>query len=349
VSLNVLWFLLIAVLWIGYFVLEGFDFGVGALLRIVGKDEKGRRVLINTIGPVWDANEVWLLTAGGATFAAFPEWYATMFSGFYLALLLILVCLIVRGVAFEYRGKGHSDGWRARWDWSILITSWVLALLWGVAFGNVVRGVPIDAAHEFTGNFFTLLNPFALIMGITTLLLFLTHGAVYLALKTTEEVRGRARKFATTVGPFAVLAMAIAVIWQQFIRGTTLSMIVGAVAVLALVAAYALTRAGRDGWAFMLSAVSTAALVIGWFCSLYPDVLPSTTDPLFSLNIENAASTPYTLTLMSWVALAFVPLILAYQAWSYWVFRKRISVKNIPASPTELPAYAGGPDTPASS
>ncbi|HEX2805195.1 MAG TPA: cytochrome d ubiquinol oxidase subunit II, partial [Kineosporiaceae bacterium] len=264
-SLNVLWFLLIAVLWIGYFVLEGFDFGVGALLRIVGKDEKGRRVLINTIGPVWDANEVWLLTAGGATFAAFPEWYATMFSGFYLALLLILVCLIVRGVAFEYRGKGHSDLWRVRWDWLILITSWLLALLWGVAFGNVVRGVPIDAAHEFTGNFFTLLNPFALIMGITTLLLFLTHGGVYLALKTTEEVRGRARKFATTVGPFAVLAMAVAVIWQQFIRGTTLSMIVGAVAVVALVAAYGLTRVGRDGWAFVLSAVSTAALVIGWF------------------------------------------------------------------------------------
>ena len=348
-SLNVLWFLLIAVLWIGYFVLEGFDFGVGALLRIVGKDEKGRRVLINTIGPVWDANEVWLLTAGGATFAAFPEWYATMFSGFYLALLLILVCLIVRGVAFEYRGKGHTDVWRARWDWSILITSWLLALLWGVAFGNIVRGVPIDAQHEFTGNFFTLLNPFALIMGITTLLLFLTHGGVYLALKTTEEIRGRARKFATTVGPFAVLAMAIAVIWQQFIRGTTLSMIVGAVAVVALVAAYGLTRVGRDGWAFVLSAVSTAALVIGWFCSLYPDVLPSTTDPAFSLNIENAASTPYTLTLMSWVALAFVPIILAYQAWSYWVFRKRISVKNIPPSPTELPAYAGGSDTPASS
>jgi cytochrome d ubiquinol oxidase subunit II len=343
VTLNILWFVLIAVLWIGYFVLEGFDFGVGALLRIVGRDEKGRRVLINTIGPVWDGNEVWLLTAGGATFAAFPEWYATMFSGFYLALVVILICLIVRGVAFEYRGKGHTDVWRARWDWAILITSWLLALLWGVAFGNIVRGVPIDAEHEFTGNFFTLLNPFALVVGVTTLLLFLTHGAIYLALKTTEEVRGRARTFALTVGPIAVVVMAIAVVWQQVIRGNAASMIIGGLAVGALAVAYLLTRAGRDGWAFLLSAVSTALLVVGWFASLYPDVLPSTTDPAFSLTVDNAASTPYTLTLMSWVALAFVPLILAYQAWSYWVFRRRISVKNIPASPTEPPVYVDGP------
>ena len=342
-TLNILWFVLIAVLWIGYFVLEGFDFGVGALLRIVGRDEKGRRVLINTIGPVWDGNEVWLLTAGGATFAAFPEWYATMFSGFYLALVVILICLIVRGVAFEYRGKGHTDVWRARWDWAILITSWLLALLWGVAFGNIVRGVPIDREHEFTGNFFTLLNPFALVVGVTTLLLFLTHGAIYLALKTTEDVRGRARTFALTVGPIAVVVMAIAVVWQQFIRGNVASMIIGGLAVGALAVAYLLTRAGRDGWAFLLSAVSTALLVVGWFASLYPDVLPSTTDPAFSLTVDNAASTPYTLTLMSWVALAFVPLILAYQAWSYWVFRRRISVKNIPASPTEPPVYVDGP------
>ena len=170
--------------------------------RIVGKDEKGRRVLINTIGPIWDGNEVWLITAGGATFAAFPEWYASMFSGFYLALVLILVCLIVRGVAFEYRGKGHSDAWRARWDWSILITSWGLALLWGVAFGNIVRGVPLDADHEYVGSFFDLLNPFALVMGVTTLLLFLTHGAVYLALKTTDEVRARARRSRPSSAPW---------------------------------------------------------------------------------------------------------------------------------------------------
>jgi len=337
--LNYLWFVLIAVLWIGYFVLEGFDFGVGALLRLVGKDEKGRRVLINTIGPVWDGNEVWLLTAGGATFAAFPEWYASMFSGFYGALVVILVCLIVRGVAFEYRGKGHTDVWRARWDFSILITSWLLALLWGVAFGNVVRGVPLDADHEFTGNFFTLLNPFALIMGLCTLSLFVTHGAIYLALKTTSQVRQRARSVALSVGPVAVILMALAVGWQQFVRGNMVSMAVGVLAVGAVVVAYLLTRAGRDGWAFLASAISTALLVIGWFASLYPDVLPSTTDPAFSLNVENAASTPYTLTVMSWIALLFVPLILAYQAWSYWVFRKRISVNHIPESPTQVPVH----------
>jgi cytochrome d ubiquinol oxidase subunit II len=334
--LNNLWFVLIAVLWTGYFVLEGFDFGVGALLRLVGKDEKGRRVLINTIGPVWDANEVWLLTAGGATFAAFPEWYASMFSGFYLALLLILVCLIIRGVAFEYRGKGHSDQWRARWDLSILVTSWLLALLWGVAFGNIVRGVALDADHEYVGNFLDLLNPFALVMGLTTLGLFLTHGAVYLALKTTKEVRERARSVALAVGPVTLIIMALAVGWQQIIRGNLGSIVLGIGAVVALGAACVLTRIGRDGWAFVLSAVSTAALVVGWFASIYPDVLPSTIDPAFSLNIENAASTPYTLTLMSWVALLFVPLIVAYQAWSYWVFRKRVSVNHIPESPTSV-------------
>jgi cytochrome d ubiquinol oxidase subunit II len=338
-ELTTVWFALIAVLWIGYFVLEGFDFGVGALLRLVGKDEKGRRVLINTIGPVWDGNEVWLLTAGGATFAAFPEWYASMFSGFYLALLVILVCLIIRGVAFEYRGKGHTDVWRARWDWSILITSWVLALLWGVAFGNIVRGVPLDAQHEYTGNFFTLLNPFALVMGLCTLSLFITHGAIYLALKTTGEVRSRARSIALSVGAVGIVIMALAVIWQQFVRGNIYSMVVGILAIAALAVAYLATRAGRDGYAFLASAISTALLVIGWFASLYPDVLPSTLNEDFSLTVTNAASSPYTLTVMSWIALLFVPLILAYQAWSYWVFRKRISVHQIPESPTKVPVH----------
>ena len=337
--LNNLWFGLIAILWIGYFVLEGFDFGVGALLGIVGKDEKGRRVLINTIGPVWDGNEVWLLTAGGATFAAFPDWYASMFSGFYLALVVVLVCLIVRGVAFEYRGKGHSDAWRARWDWAMLISSWVLPLLWGVAFGNIVRGVPLDAAHEYVGTFFDLLNPFALAMGLCTLTLFITHGAVYLTLKTTADVRARARSVALRYGPVAIVLMALAVGWQQIIRGTALSMAVGVLAVAALAVGYLLTKVDRDGQAFLATAASTALLVIGWFASLYPDVLPSSIDPAFSLTVDNAASSAYTLTVMSWVALAFVPLILAYQAWSYWVFRKRISVHQIPESPTRVPVH----------
>lgn len=336
--LNNLWFVIIAVLWTGYFILEGFDFGVGALLRIVGKDEKGRRVLINTIGPIWDGNEVWVVTAGAFTFAAFPEWYASMFSAFYLALLVILVCLIVRGVAFEYRGKGHSDRWRARWDWAILLTSWGLALLWGVAFGNIVRGIALDADHEYVGTFLDLLNPFALVTGLCTLALFITHGAVYLALKTTQEVRARARSVALSVGIAAALLMAVSVGWQQYLRGSTWSMVLGVLAVLALLTALGMTRAGRDGWAFAASALATASLVAGWFASLYPNVLPAL-DPAFSLTIVNAASTPYTLTLMSWIALVFSPVILGYQAWSYWVFRKRISVRHIPESPTQVPVH----------
>lgn len=335
--LNNLWFVLIAILWVGYFVLEGFDFGVGALLRIVGRKEKGRRVLINTIGPVWDGNEVWLLTAGGATFAAFPEWYATMFSGFYLALVLILVCLIGRGVAFEYRGKGTNDTWRARWDWVILLSSWLLPVLWGVAFANIVRGVALDADHEYVGTFFDLLNPFALLTGVTVLLLVLTHGAIYLSLKTTAQIRERAQSVALRLGPFAIAAMAVTVVWQYLLRGPVLSLAVGLAAVAALALAWALTRVSRDGWAFALSALSTGLLVAGWFLAIYPNVMPSTLDPAWSLTIENAASTPYTLTLMSWVALAFVPLVVGYQAWSYWVFRKRISVKQIPASPGARP------------
>ncbi|MET0965097.1 MAG: cytochrome d ubiquinol oxidase subunit II [Nakamurella sp.] len=337
--LNNFWFLIIGGLWIGYFVLEGFDFGVGALLRIVGKDEKGRRVLINTIGPIWDANEVWVVAAGAFTFAAFPEWYASMFSAFYLALLVILVCLIVRGVAFEYRGKGHSDVWRARWDWAILLTSWGLALLWGVAFGNIVRGIALDADHEYIGSFLDLLNPFALVTGLCTLALFITHGAVYLALKTTLEVRGRARSTAMSVGVVAAILMALSVGWQNVLRGTPLALILGVVAVVSLLVGIVLTRRERDGWAFAATALSIGLFTLGWFASIYPDVLPSTIDPAYSLNITNAASTPYTLTLMSWIALVFSPVILGYQAWSYWVFRKRISARQIPESPTQVPVH----------
>jgi cytochrome d ubiquinol oxidase subunit II len=339
VWLNDFWFLIIAFLWVGYFVLEGFDFGVGALLRLVGQDEKGRRVLINTIGPIWDANEVWVITAGAFTFAAFPEWYASMFSGFYLPLLIILACLIGRGVAFEYRGKGHSDRWRARWDLVILIASWLLALLWGVAFGSIVRGVPLDADHEYVGTFFDLLNPFALLMGVTTLFLFLTHGAVFLALKTTDHIRDRARRFTLRLGPFTALLITAAVIWQSTIRGTALSVGLGVLAVLALTIALVITRRGRDGWAFTASVVATGALTTGWFAALYPDVLPSTLNTSWSLTIENASSTPYTLTVMTWIALIASPFIAAYQLWSYWIFRQRISAKHIPESPTSVPAH----------
>jgi cytochrome bd ubiquinol oxidase subunit II len=324
-TLNDLWFLLIAVLWTGYFVLEGFDFGVGVLLPVLGRDEARRGAMLAAIGPVWDGNEVWLLVAGGATFAAFPEWYAALFSGFYLPLLLILVALILRGVALEYRGKGDTARWRRRWDVAIVAGSAVPALLWGVAFGNIVRGVKLSADHLYVGSFFDLLNPYALLGGVTTLLLFTTHGAVFLALKTDGPVRADAARLVRRTGPLTVLAAAGFLLWTQLHRGTVASGIAALLAAVALLAALLANRAGREGWAFLATAVTIAAATAALFLSLYPAVLPSTVDSTFSLTVTNASSTPYTLKVMSWVAVAFTPIVLLYQGWTYWVFRKRIA------------------------
>ncbi|WP_157245965.1 cytochrome d ubiquinol oxidase subunit II [Nonomuraea typhae] len=330
-TLNDVWFAAIAVLWVGYFVLEGFDFGVGMLLPVLAKDGTERRVMINTIGPVWDGNEVWLLTAGGATFAAFPEWYASLFSGFYLPLLIILVALILRGVAFEYRAKRDSARWKANWDRCIVFGSVVPALLWGVAFANIVRGVKLDARHEYAGTFWDLLNPYALLGGLVTLTLFLTHGAIFLSLKTTGEIRGRARAVASRVG---VLAAALAVLflgWTQFQGGSWVTAVPAVAAALAFLAGLGAIARGREGWAFTLSAVAIGVAVISLFAVLYPDVLPSTLDPANSLTVTNAAATPKTLGIMTWVAVIFLPLVLLYQSWTYWVFRRRIGVRDIPA------------------
>ncbi len=336
-ELHTFWFILIGVLWTGYLVLEGFDFGVGMLMPVLSRDETERRVVINTIGPVWDGNEVWLLTAGGATFAAFPEWYATLFSGFYLPLLLILVALIVRGVAFEYRGKIDDATWRRRWDAAIIGGSLLPSLLWGVAFANIVRGVPIDADKEFTGTLFTLLNPFGLLGGLTTLLLFALHGALFLGLKTRGDVQVRAMALAARLSvPTLVVAGAFAV-WMQVAysnNGWTWAAVV--VAALALVGTVQAARAGREGVGFLLTSVTLLAAVVLIFGSLFPNVMPSTTDPAFSLTVENASSTPYTLTVMTWVAVVLTPFVLAYQAWTYWVFRTRLSTEDIPA-PAGLP------------
>jgi cytochrome d ubiquinol oxidase subunit II len=330
-ALTDIWFLLIAVLWTGYFVLEGFDFGVGMLLPIVGRTENDRRVAINTIGPVWDGNEVWLLVAGGATFAAFPEWYASLFSGFYLALLLILVALILRGVAFEFRGKIDSDRWRRNWDRAIVFGSVVPALLWGVAFANIVQGVPLNAKHGYTGTLLTLLNPYALLGGLATLLLFTLHGAVFLTLKTEGPVRERAVDVARRGGLLAVAVGGAFLVWTELAHGAgwTLAAVVAAAAAL-LGALWLVNR--RDGWAFTLTAVAIVAVTVTLFGSLYPDVLPSSTDPAFSLTTTNAASTPYTLTIMTWVAVVFTPIVLAYQAWTFWVFRRRVRPSDIPAA-----------------
>jgi cytochrome d ubiquinol oxidase subunit II len=321
-DLTTIWFALIALLWIGYFVLEGFDFGVGILLPVIGHDEPERRAMLRTIGPVWDGNEVWLIVAGGATFAAFPEWYATLFSGFYLALFLIIGGLIVRGVAIEFRNKRSEPEWRARWD----VGSFVPALLWGVAFANIVQGVPIDAQKEYTGDLLTLLNPFALLGGLTTLLLFVTHGAIFLGLKTDGVVRDRARRVAWTVGvPTAVVAVAF-LGWAQAIRGDAVSVALAVAAAVAFVGALLAARVGREGWAMVGTTVTIGLAVASLFVALFPDVMPSSTDPAFSLTTTNASSTPYTLQIMTVAAVLFTPLVLAYQGWTYWVFRRRVTV-----------------------
>lgn len=328
-ELSDVWFVLIAVLWTGYLVLEGFDFGVGMLLPILGKGEKDRRVMINTIGPVWDGNEVWLLTAGGATFAAFPEWYASMFSGFYLALLAILVALILRIVSFEWRGKINSVVWRKRIDLALIVGSWLPAVLWGVAFGNLVRGVELDASHTFVGSFFDLLNPFALLGGATTALIFLTHGAVFLALKTDGDIRHRAAAFAERSAIATVVVAGAFAVWTQLAYSVAWTWAATALAALALVALVVAARLRREGWAFVASAVAIVAAVVLIFGSLYPDVMPAL-DPANSLTVDNASSTDYTLTIMTWVAGILTPLVLAYQAWTYWVFRKRLTAEQIP-------------------
>ena len=328
--LHDIWFLLIAVLWIGYFVLEGFDFGVGILLPFLGRTDKERRALINTIGPVWDGNEVWVLVAGGATFAAFPHWYATLFSGFYLALFLILAGLIVRGVAFEYHSKRDSAGWRRGWDWAICIASGVPALLWGVAFANIVGGVPIDKNMEFTGNLLTLLNPYGLLGGLVTLSLFITHGAAYLALKTEGELRDRANKTVLVSGLVAAVAAVGFLGWTQLSSMVAGSAAVSVLAAVALLGALGANLLRREGWAFIGTALTITLAVVALFLHLYPNVMPSSTDPAFSLTITNASSTDYTLTIMTVAAVIFTPLVLLYQGWTYWVFRKRISADRIP-------------------
>ncbi|MDX3576532.1 cytochrome d ubiquinol oxidase subunit II [Streptomyces sp. FL07-04A] len=328
-ELHDVWFVLIAVLWTGYFFLEGFDFGVGILTRLLARDRPERRVLINTIGPVWDGNEVWLLTAGGATFAAFPEWYATLFSGFYLPLLLILVCLIVRGVAFEYRAKRSEENWQRNWETAIFWTSLLPAFLWGVAFGNIVGGVKIDRNFEYVGGFWDLLNPYALLGGLVTLTLFTFHGAVFTALKTVGDIRGRARKLASKVGVLTAVLALVFLTWTQIDSGDAKSLVALVVAVAALIAALVANQAGREGWSFALSGVTIVAAVAMLFLSLFPNVMPSSLNEEWSLTVTNASSSPYTLKIMTWCAGVATPLVLLYQGWTYWVFRKRIGTQHI--------------------
>lgn len=327
-DLNTLWFILIGVLFTGFFILEGFDYGVGMLLPLGFTDAERRRIL-NTIGPVWDGNEVWVLTAGGAIFAAFPHWYATLFSGFYLALFLLLVALIVRAVAFEFRSKDRSPAWRRTWDTMIVIGSAVPALLWGVALGNILKGVPIDAARTYAGGFFNLLNPYALVTGLTMLAAFTAHGAIFLHLKSTDPIKARAMDAIRIAGPLATLFIGLFAVatyaWTDAF--SRLGLAAGAVPLLdvaAMLGAGAFVRARRAGWAFTMTCLAIALATATIFMSLYPRVMVSSLDPAFSLTVYNASSSPYTLKVMSVVALIFVPVVIAYQGWTYWVFRHRV-------------------------
>ncbi|MER6911426.1 cytochrome d ubiquinol oxidase subunit II [Streptomyces sp. NPDC000594] len=328
-ELHDVWFVLIAVLWTGYFFLEGFDFGVGVLTKLLARNRKERRVLINTIGPVWDGNEVWLLSAAGATFAAFPEWYATLFSGFYLPLLLILISLIVRGVSFEYRHKRPEESWQRNWENAIFWTSLLPAFLWGVVFGNIVRGVKIDAQKEYVGNVLDLVNVYSILGGLVTLTLFTFHGTVFVALKTVGDIRTRARALALKLGLVTAVLALVFLIWTQAMRGDGASLVAMVVAVVTLVAALAANQAGREGWAFAFSGVTIVAAVAMLFLTLFPNVMPSSLDDAWSLTVTNASSTPYTLKIMTWCAGIATPVVLLYQGWTYWVFRKRIGTQHI--------------------
>lgn len=328
-ELHDVWFVLIAVLWIGYFFLEGFDFGVGVLTKLLARNRPEKRVLINTIGPVWDGNEVWLLSAGGATFAAFPEWYATLFSGFYLPLLVILVCLIVRGVAFEYRAKRPEESWQRNWETAIFWTSLLPAFLWGVAFANIVRGVKIDSELEYVGNVADLFNPYALLGGLVTLSLFTFHGTAFIGLKTVGDIRERARKLALRIGLVTAVLALVFLLWTQADKGDTTSLVALIVAVTALVAALAAAQAGREGWAFALSGLTIVAAVAMLFLTLFPNVMPSSLNADWNLTVTNASSSPYTLKIMTWCAGIATPVVLLYQGWTYWVFRKRIGTHHI--------------------
>ena len=333
-----LWFYLIAVLFLGFLVLEGFDFGVGMLMAPLGASGDGdpdvrRRAVLNTIGPVWDANEVWLITAGAAMFAAFPNWYASLFSALYLPLLAILFGMILRIVGIEWRGKINDPQWRRWADIGIALGSWLPAILWGVAFAILLRGLPLDADGNSTAGIGDVLSPYTLLGGLATASLFAFYGSVFIALKTAGVIRDDAFRFGRALSiPVTVLAGGFG-LWTQLVYGKPWTWLALGVAVVGLLASVALVwRGTREGWAFASMVLVIAAVAVLIFGSMYPNLLPSTLNPEWNVTIENGSSTPYTLRIMTWASLALLPLVIGYQAWSYWVFRKRISADEIPKS-----------------
>ncbi|MGW9403583.1 cytochrome d ubiquinol oxidase subunit II [Arthrobacter sp. NPDC055585] len=329
-TLATFWFIVIAFLWVGYLFLEGFDLGVGMLMKVFARDERERRVLLNTIGPVWDGNEVWLVTAGAMTFAAFPYWYASLFSALYLPLTLVLLGLIFRAVAIEYRGKGHTQRWRDRWDWAMALGSFVSAFGVGAALALTSTGLPLNENGDRVGGAFAWLTPWAVLGGLAVVGFALVHGCAFLMLKTDGEIRHRARRALVRWLPLGILPLALWAVGVQFLSGELFSLIPLAVAVVAVVVAWLMAYRGKEGLSFALLGVFLLAGAVSIFAAMYPVVLPSTLDAAWNLTVENASSTPYTLKVITWVSVFGLPIVLLYQGWTYWVFRKRVSTQSIP-------------------
>jgi len=343
-DLQTLWFCLIAILWAGYFLLEGFDFGVGMLLPFVPRDEAERSAQLSTIGPVWDGNEVWLIVAGGATFAAFPAWYATMFSGFYVALLLVLCFLIIRVVSFEWRSKSETPGWRAVWTWANTIGSAGASLVWGVGLSALLFGTPIDSKGDYAGSFWDLFNAYTVFGGISVVVLFAFHGASFLTFRTLGDLHDRAQRAARLLALPAAVLGAVFLVWTVVVamdnndKDLFPPLLPALIGIVALGLAVVFLFAGRTGGAFAMTALGTVSLVATLFVSLYPRVMVSNPDFQNSLTVDDASSSHYSLAVMSVVALIFVPAILVYQGWTYYVFRRRVGGELPPASSSEVGA-----------
>jgi cytochrome d ubiquinol oxidase subunit II len=342
-TLGDFWFIVIAILWVGFFILEGFDFGVGMLHSFLGRNALERRVLVNTIGPVWDGNEVWLIVAGAAIFAAFPAWYATMFSALYLALVLLLAALIMRGLSFEWQRKFDDSRWRNYWRWGLTVGSALIPFLIGVALGDLLHGLPINSHHEYTGGFWQLLTPFGLWTGLTLTVLSLLSGATYLSLKTTGDLHRRAQSAATAIGVVAVIVTFGFMTWVHV--GLSTGFVpepLEALALLAVIVAAWAARERADGWAFMAACVGIGGTVGSLFNELFPRVMISSTNTAYNLTVNNTASPSYTLKVMTLVAVIFMPVVIFYQAWTYKVFRRRLSVPRVGGDETGAPEAAPG-------
>ena len=335
-TLPELWFILITVLWTGFFILEGFDLGVGMLHGHVGKTEAGKKAAVGTIGPLWDGNEVWLVVAAAAMFAAFPGWYATTFSSAYLLVLLLLVALIGRGVSFEYRDKHDSLRWHRTWDFAMTAGSVVVPLMVGIILGSMLNGLPIDSSHEFTGTIADLLQPYPIFFGLTLVVLCLLHGSAFLWLKTSDDLEERSARFAGRIAPLAALVVTAFVIWTHILAtNNVLINLLQITAIIGVIAAWWLIHEKAAGWAFVATCLTIATTVLGFFADLYPRLMVSSTDTANNLTVDNTASGDYALKVMTVITVIFLPLVLLYQGWTYYVFRKRVRTEDFEVSETQ--------------